>query len=414
MRDCSAGVRVRSSWSCCRRPPAMPPSGQPAGSDEKRCTHCGSSHSLHRWRFHPTSGQRLCNACAQYADNHGGQLPPDSVLQRRPAQPRRMADVREEIAQRRCLQCGSASPGGGKWAHWRSHPATGEGWLCGPCCGRIYDQLMGRTSHRKKRQKDQWQQEGAQPAAQQSMSSSDGACLPEGKQAPTHIPTVNRKRRREQQGPAAAAPAAFHAGPSGAAKQRGGAKQQPAVGSSGTAAGLGLLDAAAGSCGKARPPAQRRQRRKQAQPQHLPPQSQAATEQDASLAPTELVEGAVEEAAAVSLQGTIAAAIAAAPEAAVAAAAPAPAAGQGDLHNAAAAPPRQQAPAMQAGGQQLQSEPAAGGASTFELLQEATEVAAAAAAGLTPELAAAFMMLLPLDGQKVSGMLSFVLAAVTS
>ena len=62
---------------------------------------------------------------------------------------------------------------------------------------------------------------------------------------------------------------------------------------------------------------------------------------------------------------------------------------------------------MQAGWLQAQPGAAAVGPITFELLQEATEIAAAAAAGLTPELAAAFMMLLPLDGQKVSGMMCF-------
>ena len=154
------------------------------------------------------------------------------------------------------------------------------------------------------------------------------------------------------------------------------------------------------------PAAQRRQRRKHAQPQLLSPQKHPAEEQEASLAPTELVEGAAEEAAATSFHGTNAAV----PEATLAA--PLPAVSHGSPQYAAAA--LQQANAMQADWPQTHPEAATGGASTFQLLQEATDVAAAAAGGLTPELAAAFVMLLPLDGQKVRGMMRFVLTAVTA
>ena len=122
------------------RPKQQGSRGQPDGK-EKHCSHCGSSHTGGNWRNHPTSSQRLCNACRKYADNHGGQLPPDSVLQRRPAQPRQMADVRRDMAQRRCLRCGSSSPGGGKRACWHRHPATGEEWLCSACYSTAHKQL---------------------------------------------------------------------------------------------------------------------------------------------------------------------------------------------------------------------------------------------------------------------------------
>lgn len=116
------------------------------------------------WRHHPTSGQRLCNASRCYVDKHGGQLPPASQLQRRPIEPYNRG-TREEMAQRRCLQCGSASPGGGKQSHWRRHPATSEGWLCVPCYCRIYDQLKGGRSHKGQQQKKQRQQQQQQAAA---------------------------------------------------------------------------------------------------------------------------------------------------------------------------------------------------------------------------------------------------------
>ncbi len=116
-------------------------SGQ-AALEERRCTHCGSRHTCgENWRRHATAWQRLCHNCRTYAYNHGGQLPPDSVLQPRPAEPRKLANVRREMAQRRCLRCGSASPGGGKKPCWYRHPVTGEEWLCVPCRSRLYRQL---------------------------------------------------------------------------------------------------------------------------------------------------------------------------------------------------------------------------------------------------------------------------------
>ena len=103
------------------------------GAEEKRCSHCGSSHTAGRgWRSHPTSGQRFCNACRVYADRCGGQLPPDSVLQRRKAQPRRMADVQKDIPQRRCLQCGSANPGRARGRTGAATPPLARSGCAGP------------------------------------------------------------------------------------------------------------------------------------------------------------------------------------------------------------------------------------------------------------------------------------------
>ena len=204
----------------------MPPSGQPAGGEGKRCTHCGSSHTSGYWRSHPTSGQRLCNACGKYADNHGVQLPPDSVLQRRPAQPRRRG-TRDEIAQRRCLQCGSASPGSSKRAKWNRHPATGEEWLCHPCHMRARRQL-------RKQQRRQAEAAAAEEEQQQPGHGSGVGDAPEGEQAPSPQPLpVSRKRRQEQQGWADEAAAAFHDGPAAAAQRRADGRRQPEVGSGG-------------------------------------------------------------------------------------------------------------------------------------------------------------------------------------
>lgn len=119
----------------------MPRPKQQGPQGEKHCSHCGSCHTSGVWRWHPTSGQRLCHACFWYADRHGGQLPPDSVLQRRPVQPRWMADVRRDMAQPRCLRCGSSRPGNGKGAAWKRHPATGEEWLCSSCYSTAHKQL---------------------------------------------------------------------------------------------------------------------------------------------------------------------------------------------------------------------------------------------------------------------------------
>ena len=361
------------------------------GAEGKRCTHCGSSHSSSYWRNHPTSGHRLCNACRKYAERNSGQLPPDSVLQRRSAQPRRMADVRKEMAQRRCLTCGSASPGAGKRPQWYRHPATGEEWLCGTCNSRARRQLKKQQRHDAHAAAEEEEEE------EQSRHSSGEAGSAEGKQAPSpRLPPASLKRRHEQQGCVDQTPAAFHDGPADAAKRRAEGQRRPAARSSGgaSAAEAGQQETAAGGGGKAPlAAATRRQRRKQAQPQHLPPNQQAAVKDDgASLAPTVLVEGASDEAAssegpaAASLYDSLAAGTAGAPPAAAA--------------EGATLPVQQQA-AMAAQPHEVPAEPEAD-QSLLQLLEQAMDVAAAAASGLTPEVVAAFAALLPLDGPQVS------------
>lgn len=112
------------------------------------------------------------------------------------------------------------------------------------------------------------------------------------------------------------------------------------------------------------------------------------------MAPTDLVEGAVEPSGSegVASLGGPAAAAGKAPQAAV------PAAASLD-----AAPPAQlqQAAEMQAG-QHMQPTEAEPEQDVFDLLQAVVEVAAAAPSGLTPELAAAFVMLPNLDARRVS------------
>ena len=362
----------------------MPPSGQPAGGAEKRCTHCGSSHTTVHWRNHPTSGQSLCNACRKYADRNRGQLPPDSVLQRRPAQPRLMADVRKEMSQRRCLQCGSGSPGRGVRACWHRHPATGEEWLCWPCSGRIYKQLKRQQRQEIVSTLDaEAEAEGEQPSGHSS-SEADAA---EGEQALQPLgpqpPPVSRKRRQERRGAEGKAHT-FHDDPDAAAKMRVDGRGQLAASSGGDRAAAAVQEAAPWREPASQPAAQRRQQRKQAQPQHLSAQQhqhQHQPERQPSLAPTVLAKGAAEAAgsegqAVASLHG----AHAAAGEATLAAGTAA-GAGVGDAAAAAASLGNQQPEAEQ---------------DSLDLLQQAMEVAAAAAAGLAPELVAAFAALLPL------------------
>ena len=203
----------------------MPPK-QLQGSEQRRCSHCGSSHSSSHWKKHPTSGQQLCNACCKYAQKHGGQLPPDSVLQRRPAEPRRLG-TKEEMAQRRCLQCGSASPGNGQGACWRRNPATGEEWVCAPCYSRIGWQLKQRSD--KQRQRRHRQRQTAARAHSQQEHSNDGASSEEGEQAPAAQPTQRqrpkRKRQQEEHRPKRESVPASH-GAASAAKKRARGKQQ--------------------------------------------------------------------------------------------------------------------------------------------------------------------------------------------
>ena len=325
---------------------------------EKRCTHCGSSHTSGHWKYHPTSGQRLCNACRAYAGKHDGELPPNSVMmQRRRVQPRRMADVQKEMAQRRCLHCGSASPGSGMKACWNRHPATGEEWLCKCCHQRACRQL--------KKQQQQAETEAMEEVHRPGHSSE--ARVPEGQQAPTpQLRPISRKRRQERHDSEGAVPTAFRDGPATAAKRRADSHRLPAAGSGGSGAEREAAQrrtpavGPVGSRGNAHPPAaKRRQRRKQAQPQHLPP---AQPDLEPSLATTALAEVAAGHAgskgpAADSLHGTPAAA---------------------DT-------------ATQAAGQDL-----------FDLLQASVQQAAAAASGLSSELAAAFVALPTMEARRVS------------
>jgi len=383
--------------------------GQPVASgrgDEKRCSHCGSHHtSGSHWLRHPTTSQRLCNACWHYAHTHDSQLPPNSVLQRRPAEPRRLTDVRREMAQRRCLQCGSASPGNGKRPCWHRHPATGEAWLCSLCYNRVDWQVNQRRQKRQQRK-----QQAPEECSMQLGSGSGKAGRAEGEQARAVQAPPQRKRKLQQElhGPAGQTPAAFHDGRASVAIQR--AKQQPAGGDGGGWVPPGQRQAVQhgqpGTNSSAdgdvqQPAAKRRQRRKQAQPQHLPPQPPQQGEREPSLAPTVLVEGlegpaGSEGPAAASLGGAQPATGDAACTAASAAA-------------AAGTLPDEQVPAQvqQVAAQQQQplptpAEPETPEPDLSDLLQQAMEVAAAAASGLTPELVAAFAMLPPMEARRVS------------
>ena len=302
LRVCPCRTRqaARRLRRCCRQQwrLTMSPPGDPEdGGDEKRCSHCGSSHTSQRWRRHPTSGQLLCGACGQYAVSQGGQLPPDSVLQRRPVQPRHMADVRRGMAQRRCLQCGSASPGGGKRPCWYRHPATGEKWLCGPCCKRIYDRLKGRKSHprtaqqaagvhdveEEQQQEQQAVKQSAHNTRRQQLEGGGKRSSEEGEEAPAAQVRQRAKRERQQQQQRVEQEAAptFN-GPASAFEKRerssavsGAALEQQAA----PLPGHPSVAPAGGSGQDQLPVAQRRQRRKQAHPQHLPQEARSQPEE---------------------------------------------------------------------------------------------------------------------------------------
>jgi len=140
------------------------------------------------------------------------------------------------------------------------------------------------------------------------------------------------------------------------------------------------------------PAANRQQRRKQAQPQHLP--SQQEPQQEAKLEPSlaatvhMLVEGPVE---ADRSEGP------AANRLSSACAAVRQAAGTDAAAQLAEQPQQQPLP--------VQAAAAAAEPDVFKLLQQATHVAAAAASGLTPELVASFASLPPMDARRVSGSL---------
>ena len=345
--------------------------GQPV-SEEKHCSHCGTRHTSSSWRRHPPSGQQLCDACGKYADEHRGQLPPDSLLQRRPAQPRQMEDVRSDMAQRLCLHCGSASPGG-KGAFWRRHPATGEEWVCTPCHGRAYYQLK---------------------KVQSGISADRGVPRQAGR---TEAPQQGKTQRRGGEGerPAMVTQPGSQAGPAAAARKRAqgqqqqSRQQQPAAG--------------AASGGAASDPAAKRRRKKARPLRQPPPQVQPAMQ---LAGPAALADATDHDAEA---DGAAAAAVAPAARAGPAGAVP----GGRVLVARSGAESRAAALAAAAGvvGQLGQAVPATGQVEQqqdaaepdlYSLLQEAAEQAAAAASGLTAELAAAVAAALPLDPKKVS------------
>lgn len=163
----------------------------------QRCSHCGSCHTEGDWRRQPASGQRLCHACRSYADNHSGQLPPESVLQRRSAQPRRLG-TKEERAQRRCLRCGSGSPGSAKRPQWRRHPAIGEEWLCHTCHMRACRQLKKQTA-RQQVQGAAAAEEAAQPQPQPRPSQPEAQQEPPLEPQPP-LPQEQSQPNQQQQG----------------------------------------------------------------------------------------------------------------------------------------------------------------------------------------------------------------------
>ena len=113
---------------------------------QRQCSHCSSTTTGgKRWRWHPTTRAPLCHACWQYVHNHASQLPARRALERRERNRQALPP-----AERRCLQCGSARPGPSSHARprWFRHPATGEEWLCQPCCNKAYE-----TVRRQRRQR---------------------------------------------------------------------------------------------------------------------------------------------------------------------------------------------------------------------------------------------------------------------
>ena len=109
---------------------------------QRQCLQCGSTSKgtkSAQWHRHPATGEEwLCQPCYQKVD---------SALKRqhRQAETQAQQEEKSEVElegeeqpqqqplQRQCLQCGSTAKGSAKWARWRRHPTTGEGWLCQPC-----------------------------------------------------------------------------------------------------------------------------------------------------------------------------------------------------------------------------------------------------------------------------------------
>ena len=382
---------------------AVAANGEQAEAEVECCSHCSATRTSGKWRRHPTSSQRLCNACGDYASRHGGQLLEESVLQRRPAEPQRRGS-KEEIAQRRCLQCGSASPGGGTRATWLRHPLTGQEWLCKPC--------YNSAQLRKKRRQ---QQDGG--------SSSGGE--EEEEQA----------RVQEAQQEAGALPTSLD-GPAAAAKKRPRMKRQPMPASnendSGTQRGQGQQEQHQASeptaqqrrcqlCGSASPGSDSQHwRRHPLTGQEWvcsPCQGRVYRQLKREQAQQGIgSSGGEKEQQAAPAQDQHAGAARATPAAAAAGAKRRREQMQqpSDRHPEQPAlpappgvPPAAHAPSGAPAGV-ASGQLAAGPAAEIEqqldvlsLLEAATEQAAAAAAGLTPELAAAFAMQPPLEDRKV-------------
>ncbi|KAL4852855.1 hypothetical protein ACK3TF_006061 [Chlorella vulgaris] len=130
--------------------PQVAGSGEQQTAEEqsqRQCSHCGSPRSTAKWRRHSTTRARLCSACGQYERKNNGRLPSAAVLQRREQQRHVVAASKERHvppSQRRCLQCGTRTPG----AQWNRHPATKEEWLCHSCYHCAWKEL------KRKRQRE--------------------------------------------------------------------------------------------------------------------------------------------------------------------------------------------------------------------------------------------------------------------
>ena len=168
--------------------------GQP-GEEEERCSHCGTRHSSAGWWQHPTNG-RLCNTCYKYAARNGTLLP-TGVLQRRLQQPR---GTKEEIAQRCCLECGSASPGPAGNSRWVCNPLTGEEWLCKTCHSRIYLQLKKQRQAQEGEDAEDEEAQEAPAAQQQQQQQQQRRRRREPRASPT-APEPPPKRQRKQASP---------------------------------------------------------------------------------------------------------------------------------------------------------------------------------------------------------------------
>ena len=282
-------------------------SGEGDWKEERCCSHCGDAIAKSS-RRHPTTGQRLCNACGSFARRNGGALPSQEQLEQR----QRTRQARAALGQRRCQGCGADSPGTSKSAHWRRHPETKAAWYCQPCYAAAYNGLHpNRPSKTNKR-----------PAAMSDSSSSGES---EGDEPPP------------QQPQAASGPAVASKG-----RTRNARPQRP----------LAESEASSGEEDEAPPPAKRRR--------PPPPRSSGGRpgQQQARLKPS---------------------AVAGKP-----------------------LPPRQQQQQQPAALPAQQPLPThAPPPDLLPLLQAAMALPAAAAAGLTPELAAASVALLPLEAGKV-------------